>query len=72
MEDIGIIEPAESRFYQRLWTLVGGGGCTPAAESRRSQATVMPRAVGWIKDRAQQIDPHAQTVTTASGAAAHL
>ena len=25
MTDIGIIEPAESHFYQPLWTLVGGG-----------------------------------------------
>jgi sulfide:quinone oxidoreductase len=66
MTDIGVIEPAESHFYQPLWTLVGGG-CAPAAESKRSEASVMPQGVGWIKDRAQEVDPDAQTVTTESG-----
>ncbi|MGY4650287.1 NADPH-dependent 2,4-dienoyl-CoA reductase/sulfur reductase-like enzyme [Mycobacterium sp. URHB0021] len=64
--DIGVIEPAESHFYQPLWTLVGGG-CAQAAQSRRSEASVMPRGVGWIKDHAQELDPGAQTVTTRSG-----
>jgi len=66
MTDIGVIEPAESHFYQPLWTLVGGG-CAPAGESKRSEASVMPQGVGWIKDRAQEVDPGAQTVTTESG-----
>src|SRR3981189_3941616 len=68
MTDIGVIEPAESHFYQPLWTLVGGG-CAPAAESKRSEACVMPQGVGGIKDRAQEVDPDAQTVTTAPGTA---
>ena len=42
MTDIGIIEPAESHFYQPLWTLVGGGRA-PAAESMRTEASVMPQ-----------------------------
>ena len=70
LTDIGIIEPAESHYYQPLWTLVGGG-CAPAAESKRTEASVMPQGVGWIKDRAEQIDPDAQTVSTASGTTVH-
>jgi len=70
MTDIGIIEPAESHFYQPLWTLVGGGRA-PAAESMRTEASVMPQGVGWIKDRAQQIDPDTQTVTTEAGISVH-
>jgi len=70
LTDIGIIEPAETHYYQPLWTLVGGG-CAPATESKRTEASVMPQGVGWIKDRAEQIDPDAQTVTTESGTHVH-
>ncbi|WP_301122560.1 NAD(P)/FAD-dependent oxidoreductase [Mycolicibacterium fortuitum] len=70
LTDIGIIEPAEFHYYQPLWTLVGGG-CAPAAESQRTEASVMPQGVGWIKDRALEIDPDAQTVTTESGTNVH-
>jgi sulfide:quinone oxidoreductase len=70
LTDVGIIEPAETHYYQPLWTLVGGG-CARAAESKRTEASVMPQGVGWIKDRAEQIDPDAQTVTTESGTHVH-
>lgn len=70
LTDIGIIEPADTHYYQPLWTLIGGG-CAPAAESKRTEASVMPQGVGWIKDRAEQIDPDAQTVSTASGTTVH-
>jgi sulfide:quinone oxidoreductase len=70
LTDVGIVEPAETHYYQPLWTLVGGG-CAPATESKRSEASVMPQGVGWIKDRAEQIDPDAQTVTTESGTHVH-
>jgi sulfide:quinone oxidoreductase len=70
LADVGIIEPAETHYYQPLWTLVGGG-CAPATESKRTEASVMPQGVGWIKDRAEQIDPDAQTVTTESGTHVH-
>jgi sulfide:quinone oxidoreductase len=65
--DVGVIEPAETHYYQPLWTLAGGG-CAPVQESARAQAGVMPRQAGWVKDRAEQIDPGSQTVSTASGA----
>ncbi len=70
MADIGIIEPSESHYYQPLWTLVGGG-CAPAAASKRAEASVMPQGVGWIKDRACAVDPDTQIVSTGSGTTVH-
>lgn len=65
--DVGLIEPSSTHYYQPLWTLVGGG-CAPAKESVRPQASVMPKGVAWIKDAATTIDPDNQLVTTATGA----
>lgn len=53
---VAVIEPSETHSYQPLWTLVGGGRA-PAAESQRPQASVMPKGVTWIKDRATGVDP---------------
>lgn len=66
VEDIGLLEPSEKHFYQPLWTLVGGGRA-PAKESMRSEASVVPQGVAWVKDRAEDIDPDGRLVTTASG-----
>lgn len=67
VDDIGLIEPSAKHYYQPLWTLVGGG-CAPIKESERSEASLVPKGVAWLKDAAEGIDPDAQTVTTASGA----
>ena len=67
VDDIGVIEPSDKHYYQPLWTLVGGG-CAPAAESERSEASVMPKGVAWIKDSAETIDPDNNLVTTITGA----
>jgi sulfide:quinone oxidoreductase len=64
-EDIAVIEPAEVHYYQPLWTLVGGGRA-PVGKSARTEAAVMPAGVTWVKDRAVEIDPDAQTVATAT------
>jgi sulfide:quinone oxidoreductase len=66
VDDVAVIEPSDIHYYQPLWTLVGGG-CAPVQESVRAEASVMPRQATWMKDRAEQIDPDNQTVTTASG-----
>jgi sulfide:quinone oxidoreductase len=64
--DIAVIDPADTHYYQPLWTLVGGG-CAPAAESARPQADVMPRGVHWIEDAAEAIDPDQRSVRLRSG-----
>lgn len=66
MDDVGVIDPADTHYYQPLWTLVGGGRA-PVRESARPEAGVMPQGVAWIKDRAEGIDPDEQTVVTATG-----
>jgi sulfide:quinone oxidoreductase len=66
-DDIAIIEPSDTHYYQPLWTLVGGGRA-PVAESMRPESKVMPRGVRWIQDHAVEIDPEKQQVHTKSGA----
>lgn len=66
VDDIGIIDPAESHYYQPLWTLVGGGRA-PVKESVRPEASVLPQGTAWIKDRAEDVDPENRVVTTAAG-----
>lgn len=70
LTDIGVIEPSLTHDYQPLWTLVGGGRAR-AEQSRRGEVSVMPRGVGWVKDRAQHVDPQNQTVETAGGVTVH-
>ncbi|MBC9006870.1 NAD(P)/FAD-dependent oxidoreductase, partial [Micromonospora aurantiaca (nom. illeg.)] len=65
--DVALLDPADTHYYQPLWTLVGGG-CAPAKESARPQASVMPKGVAWIKDSATAIDADNQVVTTGTGA----
>ena len=65
--DIGLIEPSDRHYYQPLWTLVGGG-CATVAETERSEASVMPKGVAWVKAAAESIDPDEQTVAVSNGA----
>jgi sulfide:quinone oxidoreductase len=64
--DVAVIEPSEVHYYQPLWTLVGGG-CAPVQQSVRPEMSVMPKGAKWIKDRAVEIDPEAQSVGLESG-----
>ncbi len=64
--DVVVIDPATEHFYQPLWTLVGGG-CAKASTSRRSQASVMPKGVEWVRQAAVGVDPDQRTVTLADG-----
>lgn len=64
--DIALIEPSDKHFYQPLWTLVGAGVVKKEA-TVRNEANYIPKGVHWIKDRAEEIDPDENTVTTKSG-----
>ncbi|HUZ22014.1 MAG TPA: FAD/NAD(P)-binding oxidoreductase [Acidimicrobiales bacterium] len=66
-KDVAVIEPSDIHYYQPLWTLVGGG-LAPVSKSARPEQSVIPKGVMWLKDRAMEIDPDAQTVALASGA----
>lgn len=63
---ITLIDPAEVHYYQPLWTLVGGGQ-SQLADSRRTQASVMPHDVTWIKEAVQAFHPDENCVITDKG-----
>ena len=66
VSDVAVIDPSEHHHYQPLWTLVGGG-CAEVRPTRRSQSSVMPSGVNWIKDAATGFDPENNLVMTAGG-----
>lgn len=68
IDDVTIVEPSSSHYYQPLFTLVGGGRC-PQSETARPEASVMPKGVTWVHDAAAA--PAAQTVTTQGGCTLH-
>ncbi|PWI45330.1 FAD/NAD(P)-binding oxidoreductase [Streptomyces sp. ICBB 8177] len=61
---VTLLEPSATHYYQPLWTLVGGGRA-PMAASARPEASVLPKGVRWVRDRAVGVDPVAHTVATA-------
>lgn len=64
--DMAIIEPSQKHYYQPLWTLVGAGAAR-AEDSVRDEADFIPEGVRWIRERAEEVDPVAREVLTASG-----
>lgn len=66
VQDVAILDPAETHWYQPLWTLVGGGRA-PLSASRKPQSRLIPKGVRWIRDAATAVDPGAQTVATEGG-----
>ena len=63
---IALIEPSDTHWYQPLWTLVGGGQA-PLRATRRSEASVVPDGVHWIRQAARAVDPDLRTVTLTDG-----
>ena len=66
VDDVAVIDPSDKHYYQPLWTLVGGG-CAKRETSERTEASVMPKGVTWIRDAAEGFDPDNNTVSTAAG-----
>jgi sulfide:quinone oxidoreductase len=66
VDDVALIEPSDKHYYQPLWTLVGAG-CSTIAKSERSESSVMPKKVTWIKDAADSFDPDNNAVHTTGG-----
>ncbi len=64
--DIAIIEPSEKHYYQPAWTLVAAGTFN-YQDTVRSEASVMPKEVTWIKEYAAQLDPDNNRVVTREG-----
>lgn len=68
VDDVAVIDPSEKHYYQPLWTLVGGG-CAKRETSERSESSVIPKGVTWIKDAADAFDPENNMVHTTGGKA---
>jgi sulfide:quinone oxidoreductase len=64
--DVAIIEPAESHYYQPLWTLVGGGVFKKEA-SRRAEKDFIPPGATWIKESVVELCPHENNIVTDAG-----
>ena len=63
---IAIIEPSEKHYYQPAWTLVGAGTFN-IKKTIRSEASVIPKKVKWIKEAAASFEPEQNKVTTVEG-----
>ena len=62
--DIGIIEPAETHYYQPAWTLVGAG-TYDYNDTGKPMAEIIPQKATWIKDKATGFDADNNIVKTA-------
>lgn len=66
VKDVALIEPKDHHLYQPLFSHIAGGRAQ-AKEAVRTQQSVTPKGVTWIRDAAVDIDANANTVTLASG-----
>ncbi|NNC50346.1 MAG: NAD(P)/FAD-dependent oxidoreductase [Flaviramulus sp.] len=62
---IGIIEPADTHYYQPAWTLVGAG-TYDYDKTARPMGDIIPNGVDWIKDYASGFKPKSNLVSTKS------
>lgn len=58
---IALIEPSDRHYYQPAWTLVGGGTYN-IADTVRSEASVLPKGVIWLKAAATAFYPEQNAV----------
>lgn len=64
--DIAIVDPADKHYYQPAWTLVGAGAFD-IEKTERSEASVMPKNVTWIKQKAVSFAPDENRVELDNG-----
>jgi len=64
--DIAIVDPTENHYYQPAWTLVGGG-VFELEKTRRPEASVIPKGVKWIKQKATGFQPEQNLVELDEG-----
>lgn len=54
--DIALIEPADVHYYQPGWTMVGGGIFEPQ-QTAKTEASLIPKGVVWIKAAVAAFEP---------------
>ena len=55
VKDVALVEPKDHHLYQPLFSHIAGGRAS-AKEAVRSQESVIPKGVTWIRDRAVDVD----------------
>lgn len=63
---IGIIEPADTHYYQPAWTLVGAN-TYDFADTARPMQSMIPENVDWIQEYADSFEPDLNKVITKNG-----
>jgi len=63
---IGILEPAETHYYQPAWTLVGAN-TYDFEKTARPMSSLIPNGVEWIKEFAETFEPENNKVITKGG-----
>lgn len=66
VDDVVVVEPRKHHLYQPMFSHVAGG-TAPARMATRPQGDVMPKGVGWIRDRVEDVQPDSNSVVLASG-----
>jgi len=66
VENITIIEPSKTHYYQPLWTLVGAG-IFPLKKSASPMKKYIPKGARWIRDFVESFDPESNLIKVASG-----
>ena len=61
---VGLIDPADTHWYQPAWTLVGAG-TFDYKKTARPMASIIPRGVEWVKDKVTTFDPANNQLDTA-------
>lgn len=64
--DLAIIEPSETHYYQSAWTLVGGGIMNREVTAK-PMVDYIPAGATWIKDAATTLDPDNNNLKTRDG-----
>lgn len=59
--NIAIIEPADTQYYQPVWTLVGAG-TYDYDKTGRPMSSIIPKGAKWVKDKAKGFDADKNTV----------
>lgn len=64
--DVAVIDPSDTHFYQPAWTLVGAGTYNYEA-TKKPMKDLIPKGVTWVKDVVATINPQNNEVVTSSG-----
>ena len=63
VKSIGLIDPADTHYYQPAWTLVGAGSYD-YKKTARPMKSVIPSGVDWIQDFVEKLNPKDNQVST--------